>query len=228
MFYEWKERLDNMEKERLEIVSSPMYQMMNDIKSIIDEDPEVRKVFEESNNTSTQKSVTPVKEDDYEDYEDSSVKERWENDNEDDREYLVNGRKPRDDEGEVMTDDGEILDGYERRYLQDNSDEYTPPSQELTTEEVPLITKEDVEIANTARETVDKRIEEAVQSKNTVMEDEGTVSTQVDIPEESEIERLMRVSYAYADEVLMANGIRGDYIPTVDDIKVIGNIAYIH
>ena len=127
-----------------------------------------------------------------------------------------------------MTDDGEILDGYERRYLQDNSDEYTPPSEELTTEEVPLLTKEDVEIANTARETVDKRIEEAVQSKNTVMEDEGTVSTQVDIPEESEIERLMRVSYAYADEVLMANGIRGDYIPTVDDIKVIGNIAYIH
>lgn len=222
MFYEWKERLDNMEKERLEIVSSPMYQMMNDIKSIVDEDPEVRKVFEESNDLPTQKSITEN------DYEDSSVKERWENDNEDDREYLVAGRKPRDDEGEVMTDDGEILDGYERRYLQDNSDEYTPPSEELTTQEVPLITKEDVEIANTSRETVDKRIEEAVQSKNAMMESEGTVSTQVDIPEESEIERLMRVSYAYADEVLMANGIRGDYIPTVDDIKVIGNIAYIH
>lgn len=92
MFYEWKERLDNMEKERLEIVSSPMYQMMNDIKSIIDEDPEVRKVFEESNDLPTQKSATEN------DYEDSSVKERWENDNEDDREYLVNGRKPRDDE----------------------------------------------------------------------------------------------------------------------------------
>ena len=92
MFYEWKERLDNMEKERLEIVSSPMYQMMNDIKSIIDEDPEVRKVFEESNNLPTQKSVTE------DDYEDSSVKERWENDNEDDREYLVAGRKPREDE----------------------------------------------------------------------------------------------------------------------------------
>ena len=60
------------------------------------------------------------------------------------------------------------------------------------------------------------------------MESEGTVSTQVDIPEESEIERLMRVSYAYADEVLLANGIRGDYIPTVEDIKVIGNMAYIH
>lgn len=81
-----------MEKERLEIVSSPMYQMMNDIKSIIDEDPEVRKVFEESNDLPTQKSTTEN------DYEDSSVKERWENDNEDDREYLVNGRKPRDDE----------------------------------------------------------------------------------------------------------------------------------
>ena len=84
-----------MEKERLEIVSSPMYQMMNDIKSIINEDPEVRKVFEESNNVPPQKSVSPIEEDDY---EDSSVKERWENDNEDDREYLVNGRKPRDDE----------------------------------------------------------------------------------------------------------------------------------
>lgn len=211
-----------MEKERLEIVSSPMYQMMNDIKSIIDEDPEVHKVFEESNDLPTQKSVTE------DDYEDSSVKERWENDNEDDREYLVAGRKPRDDEGEVVTNDGEVLDNYERRYLQDNSDEYTPPSEELAVEEVPLLTKEDVEIANTARETVDKRIEEAVQSKNTVMESEGTVSTQVDIPTESEVERLMRVSYAYADEVLMANGIRGDYIPTVDDIKVIGNMAYIH
>lgn len=68
MFFEWKERLDNMEKERLEIVSSPMYQMMNDIKSIIDEDPEIRKSFEE---TPPQKSVSPIKEDDYEDYEDS-------------------------------------------------------------------------------------------------------------------------------------------------------------
>lgn len=67
MFFEWKERLDNMEKERLEIVSSPMYQMMNDIKSIIDEDPEVRKVFEESNEVPTQKAVTPVEEADYED-----------------------------------------------------------------------------------------------------------------------------------------------------------------
>lgn len=95
MFYEWKERLDNMEKERLEIVSSPMYQMMNDIKSIIDEDPEIRKVFEGSNDLPTQKSATSIEENDY---EDSSVKERWENDNEDDREYLVSGRKPRDDE----------------------------------------------------------------------------------------------------------------------------------
>lgn len=68
MFFEWKERLDNMEKERLEIVSSPMYQMMNDIKSIIDEDPEIRKSFEE---IPPQKSVSPIKEDDYEDYEDS-------------------------------------------------------------------------------------------------------------------------------------------------------------
>lgn len=57
-----------MEKERLEIVSSPMYQMMNDIKSIINEDPEIRKAFEE---TPPQKSVSPIKEDDYEDYEDS-------------------------------------------------------------------------------------------------------------------------------------------------------------
>lgn len=221
MFFEWKERLDNMEKERLEIVSSPMYQMMNDIKSIINEDPEVRKVFEESNNVPPQKSVSQIEESDY---EDSSVKERWENDNEDDWEYLLSSRKPREEE----VDDGEVLDGYERRYLQDNSDEYTPPSEELTTEEVPLITKEDVEVVNAARENVNKKIEEAVQSKNTVMESEGTVSTQVDIPAESEIERLMRVSYAYADEVLTANGIRGDYIPTVDDIKVIGNMAYIH
>lgn len=53
-----------MEKERLEIVSSPMYQMMNDIKSIVDEDPEIRKAFEE---TPTQKSVSPVEEADYED-----------------------------------------------------------------------------------------------------------------------------------------------------------------
>jgi hypothetical protein len=60
MFFEWKERLDNMEKERLEIVSSPMYQMMNDIKSIIDEDPEIRKVFED---TPPQKSVAPIEED---------------------------------------------------------------------------------------------------------------------------------------------------------------------
>ena len=81
-----------MEKERLEIVSSPMYQMMNDIKSIINEDPEIRKAFED---TPPQKSVAPVEE---ADYEDSSVKERWENDNEDDREYLVAGRKPRDEE----------------------------------------------------------------------------------------------------------------------------------
>lgn len=92
MFFEWKERLDNMEKERLEIVSSPMYQMMSDIKSIIDEDPEIRKAFEEN---PTQKSVTPVEE---ADYEDSEVKERWENDNEDDWEYLVSGRKPREEE----------------------------------------------------------------------------------------------------------------------------------
>lgn len=91
-----------------------------------------------------------------------------------------------------------------------------------------MITKEDVEVANAARANVDKRIEEAVQSKNAVMESEGTVSTQVNIPEESEIERLMRVSYAYADEVLLANGIRGDYIPTIEDVKVIGNMAYIH
>ena len=67
MFFEWKERLDNMEKERLEIVSSPMYQMMNDIKSIIDEDPEIRKAFEESNEVPTQKATTPIEEDDYED-----------------------------------------------------------------------------------------------------------------------------------------------------------------
>lgn len=211
-----------MEKERLEIVSSPMYQMMNDIKSIIDEDPEIRKAFEENNVTSVEKEKLPVEEplDDFE--EDSAVKERWENDNEDDWEYLVSGRKPREE------DDGEVLDNYERRYLQDNSDEYTPPSEELAVEEVPLLTKEDVEVANAARANVDKRIEEAVQSKNAVMESEGTVSTQVDIPEESEIERLMRVSYAYADEVLLANGIRGDYIPTIEDVKVIGNMAYIH
>ena len=67
MFFEWKERLDNMEKERLEIVSSPMYQMMNDIKSIIDEDPEIRKVFEESNEVPTQKATTSIDEADYED-----------------------------------------------------------------------------------------------------------------------------------------------------------------
>ena len=84
-----------MEKERLEIVSSPMYQMMNDIKSIIDEDPEIRKAFEESNDLPTQKSVAPVEE---ADYEDSGVKERWENDNEDDWEYLVSGRKTREEE----------------------------------------------------------------------------------------------------------------------------------
>ena len=53
-----------MEKERLEIVSSPMYQMMNDIKSIVDEDSEIRKAFEE---TPTQKSVAPIEEDIYED-----------------------------------------------------------------------------------------------------------------------------------------------------------------
>lgn len=99
MFFEWKERLDNMEKERLEIVSSPMYQMMNDIKSIIDEDPEIRKAFEGSSDLPTQKSVTLVEE---ADYEDSGVKERWENDNEDDWEYLVSGRKPREEE---VTDD---------------------------------------------------------------------------------------------------------------------------
>lgn len=81
-----------MEKERLEIVSSPMYQMMNDIKSIVDEDPEIRKAFEE---TPPQKSVTPVEE---ADYEDSEVKERWENDNEDDWEYLLSGKKPREEE----------------------------------------------------------------------------------------------------------------------------------
>jgi hypothetical protein len=220
MFFEWKERLDNMEKERLEIVSSPMYQMMNDIKSIIDEDPEIRKAFEES---PVEKEKLPVEEslDDLE--EDSAVKERWENENEDDWEYLISGKKPRED------DDGEVLDNYERRYLQDNSDEYTPPSEELqTVDQAQLITKEDVDVANAARANVDKKIEEAVEAKNTVMESEGTVSTQVDIPEESEVERLMRVSYAYADEVLLANGIRGDYVPTVEDIKIIGNMAYIH
>lgn len=95
MFFEWKERLDNMEKERLEIVSSPMYQMMNDIKSIVDEDPEIRKVFEV---TSVEKEKLPVEEslDDLE--EDSAVKERWENENEDDWEYLLSGRKPREEE----------------------------------------------------------------------------------------------------------------------------------
>lgn len=220
MFFEWKERLDNMEKERLEIVSSPMYQMMNDIKSIIDEDPEIRKAFEES---PVEKEKLPVEEslDDLE--EDSAVKERWENENEDDWEYLISGKKPRED------GDGEVLDNYERRYLQDNSDEYTPPSEELqTVDQAQLITKEDVDVANAARANVDKKIEEAVEAKNTVMESEGTVSTQVDIPEESEVERLMRVSYAYADEVLLANGIRGDYVPTVEDIKIIGNMAYIH
>lgn len=220
MFFEWKERLDNMEKERLEIVSSPMYQMMNDIKSIIDEDPEIRKAFEES---PVEKEKLPVEEslDDLE--EDSAVKERWENENEDDWEYLISGKKPRED------DDGEVLDNYERRYLQDNSDEYTPPSEELqTVDQAQLITKEDVDVANAARANVDKKIEEAVEAKNAVMESEGTVSTQVDIPEESEVERLMRVSYAYADEVLLANGIRGDYVPTVEDIKIIGNMAYIH
>lgn len=92
MFFEWKERLDNMEKERLEIVSSPMYQMMNDIKSIIDEDPEIRKAFEESPVT---KEKLPV-EDDLE--EDSAVKERWENENEDDWEYLISGKKPREED----------------------------------------------------------------------------------------------------------------------------------
>lgn len=220
MFFEWKERLDNLEKERLEIVSSPMYQMMNDIKSIIDEDPEIRKAFEES---PVEKEKLPVEEslDDLE--EDSAVKERWENENEDDWEYLISGKKPRED------DDGEVLDNYERRYLQDNSDEYTPPSEELqTVDQAQLITKEDVDVANAARANVDKKIEEAVEAKNTVMESEDTVSTQVDIPEESEVERLMRVSYAYADEVLLANGIRGDYVPTVEDIKIIGNMAYIH
>lgn len=81
-----------MEKERLEIVSSPMYQMMNDIKIIVDEDLEIRKAFEE---TPPQKSVAPVEE---ADYEDSGVKERWENDNEDDWEYLLSGKKPREEE----------------------------------------------------------------------------------------------------------------------------------
>ena len=81
-----------MEKERLEIVSSPMYQMMNDIKSIVDKDPEIRKAFEE---TPPQKSVAPFEE---ADYDDSGVKERWENDNEDDWEYLISGRKPREDD----------------------------------------------------------------------------------------------------------------------------------
>lgn len=95
MFFEWKERLDNMEKERLEIVSSPMYQMMSDIKSIIDEDPEIRKAFEESSDLPPEKSVSQIEE---ADYEDSGVKERWENDNEDDWEYLVSGRKPREEE----------------------------------------------------------------------------------------------------------------------------------
>ena len=92
MFFEWKERLDNMEKERLEIVSSPMYQMMNDIKSIIDEDPEIRKTLEES----SVRKEKPLVEESLE--EDSELKERWENDNEDDWEYLVSGRKPREED----------------------------------------------------------------------------------------------------------------------------------